>query len=319
MSKKSPNWQTFFRRLDWNLLKVFHQIAQSEGVSNAAKVLLRKQPAVSSSLRQLEDLLQVKLCERGPTGFKLTAEGEKLYEIADEMVRLVRSAPDDVNKVLGELTGTLRLSMISNIILPTLDKCLHEFATENPRVRLKISTIPWEAAVNSVLDAETDIAVVYQRVPKAELHYQWLCRETQELYCGPSHKLYRTKIADPTALSDEGFILTGLDEAEEIASFRLRYGLGNKVKAQSEDLSEVRRLIQAGIGIGFLPTLNSGAAANQSALWPLFADTVDLPSYNLWVVSAKPHKRSPGAERFVATVDRALNNQKNKRERQRSK
>jgi DNA-binding transcriptional LysR family regulator len=109
-------------------------------------------------------------------------------------------------------------------------------------------------------------------------------------------------------LSDEAFVLTGLDEAEEVASFRLRYGLGNKVKATCEDLSEVRRLIQVGIGVGFLPTLNSTATENQKSLWPLLDETVDLPSYNLWVVSAKPHKRSPGAERFVATVDRILNN-----------
>ena len=52
-------------------------------------------------------------------------------------------------------------------------------------------------------------------------------------------------------LSAEDFILTGRDEAEEVTSFRLRYGIGNKVKAISEDLSEVKRLIQSGLGIGF--------------------------------------------------------------------
>jgi len=318
VNKKAPNWQTFSRRLDWNLLKVFHQIAQSGGISNAAKVLLRKQPAVSASLRQLESQLQVKLCDRGPAGFRLTAEGEKMFELAEEMVRLVRSAPDDINTVLGELTGTLKIGMISNIILPALDTCLRDFAAENPRMRLNISISPWEAAVNSVLDAQIDVAVVYQRVPKAELHYQWLCRETQNLYCGPTHELYKTTVSDPMTLSDEAFVLTGLDEAEEVASFRLRYGLGNRLKATSEDLSEVRRMIQIGVGIGFLPRLNSAATENQSALWPLLAETVELPSYNLWVVSAKPHKRSPGADRFVATVDRVMNNKSKPRGRSRS-
>lgn len=67
-------------------------------------------------------------------------------------------------------------------------------------------------------------------------------------------------------------------------------------------------MIQNGVGIGFLPPMNSAATEYQSALWPLLAKSVELPSYNLWVVSAKPHKRSPGAERFVATVDRVMNN-----------
>lgn len=304
MTKKAPNWQTFQRRLDWNLLKIFDQIAESEGVSNAAKVMLRKQPAVSASLRQLEDALQVKLCERGPSGFRLTAEGEKLYELTGEIVRLIRTAPDDINKILGELTGTLKICMISNVHLPKLDLCFQKFARENPRIRLNVSIYPWEVAVNRVLSSEADIAVIYQRVPKAELHYQWLCRETQQLYCGPGHALYGTKISDPIVLGNESFILTGLDEAEEVASFRLRYGLGNKVKAVSEDLSEVKRLIQCGIGIGFLPASN--ARQDDEALWPLFDETVELPSYNLWVVSPKPHKRSPIAERFVATAAQVL-------------
>ena len=317
MNKKPPRWQTFTRRLDWNLLKVFYQIVQSEGVSNAAKVLLRKQPAVSASLRQLEELLQVKLCERGPSGFKLTAEGEKLYELVEEMVKLVRAAPDDLNKVLGELTGTLRICMISNVILPDLDKCLQEFVRDNPRIRLHTEIFPWQEAVNRVLQSQADIAVVYQRVPSADLHYQWLCREAQQLYCGPNHKLRKSRIAEPATLSDEYFILTGLDEAEEVASFRLRYGLGNRIKAISEDLSEVKRLIHAGIGVGFLPISNAVGTANQSALWPLFDESVELPSYNLWVVSPKPNKRSPAAERFVTTAARLVQTSENVRANQR--
>lgn len=312
MNKKASNWQTFQRRLDWNLLKIFDQIAESEGVSNAAKVMLRKQPAVSSSLRQLEDALQVKLCERGPSGFRLTAEGERLYELTGQIVGLIRAAPDDINKVLGELTGTLKICMISNVYLPKLNQCFQKFATDNPRIRLNVSIYPWEVAVNRILSSEADIAVIYQRVPKAELHYQWLCRETQQLYCGPDHALYGTKISNPMDLGNESFILTGLDEAEEVASFRLRYNLGNKAKAVSEDLSEVKRLIQCGIGIGFLPAPN--VRQDDESLWPLFDDTVELPTYNIWIVSPKPHKRSPIAERFVAVAASVLQNaQKSKR------
>jgi DNA-binding transcriptional LysR family regulator len=144
-------------------------------------------------------------------------------------------------------------------------------------------------------------------VPKADLHYQWICKESQQLYCGSGHVLYGTKISDPIVLGNEPFILTGLDEAEEVASFRLRYGLGNKVKAVSEDLSEVKRLIQCGIGIGFLPTPNAG---DEKSLWPLFDHTVELPAYNLWFVSSKPNRRSPIAERFVTAAAEALQDAK---------
>lgn len=208
-----------------------------------------------------------------------------MNELVEEIARLVRSAPDDINEVLGELTGTITICMISNVILPVFDQCLEDFARDNPRVKLNIAIYPWQEAVTHVLELQADVAVVYHQVPKAELHYHWLCRETQRLYCGPNHKLYNVKVSDPMTLSREPFVLTGRDEAEEVTNFRLRYGLGSKVRAMSEDLSEAKRLIHAGIGIGFLPAVNAVSTANQGDLWPLLDDSsVDLPSYDLWLV-----------------------------------
>ncbi len=73
----------FALALDWNLLKIFHEIVQAAGVSEAARRTSRKQPALSMALRRLEDHLGVKLCRRGPGGFALTHEGEVLAELCE--------------------------------------------------------------------------------------------------------------------------------------------------------------------------------------------------------------------------------------------
>ena len=44
----------FSSGLDWNLLKVFNAIVEAGGVSPAARVLNRKQPAISLALKRLE-------------------------------------------------------------------------------------------------------------------------------------------------------------------------------------------------------------------------------------------------------------------------
>ena len=73
---RSPMASDELRKLDWNLLRVFSEIARAGGVSEAARKMGRKQPAVSLALKRLEAHLGAKLCERGPAGFRLTEEGE---------------------------------------------------------------------------------------------------------------------------------------------------------------------------------------------------------------------------------------------------
>ena len=49
-----PTAVNFSRKVDWNLLKTFHEIAEAGGVSRAGRALRRKQPALSLALKRLE-------------------------------------------------------------------------------------------------------------------------------------------------------------------------------------------------------------------------------------------------------------------------
>ena len=46
-----PTAVNFSRKVDWNLLKTFHEIAEAGGVSRAGRALRRKQPALSLALK----------------------------------------------------------------------------------------------------------------------------------------------------------------------------------------------------------------------------------------------------------------------------
>src|SRR5215469_14707457 len=73
--------------LDWNLLKVFHEIVQAGGISPAAPRLNLKQPAISLALKRLEKRVGSLLCRRGPAGFELSDEGQRVAEVCEEVNR----------------------------------------------------------------------------------------------------------------------------------------------------------------------------------------------------------------------------------------
>jgi DNA-binding transcriptional LysR family regulator len=95
----------FSRNIDWNLLKVFHEIVEAGGVSRAGHVLRRKQPALSLALKRLETQLGVTLCRRGPRGFELTDEGMLVAETCQSLSSLVRNVPKRLGNLAEEVAA----------------------------------------------------------------------------------------------------------------------------------------------------------------------------------------------------------------------
>ena len=65
--------------INFELYKVFYEVANSKSISKGAKNLMISQPAVTQSIQTLENELGGKLFIRTPKGVILTNEGKELY------------------------------------------------------------------------------------------------------------------------------------------------------------------------------------------------------------------------------------------------
>ena len=247
---KAPN---FTNELDWNLLKTFHIIVDSGNLTRAATVLSRKQPAVSLSLRRLEETLGCRLCERSATRFELTPEGVLVAKVCRSIVGTVGSLTNKVADLPKDIRGHIRIATISNITSKRLDRAIAAFHRQCPQVRLDIDVVAWEDVNRQLYRRAADVGIAAVRFQRADLNYALLYRETHRLYCGAPHHLYGTTVVDSGRLADEAFILTGADEADVITEYRMKHGLGRTVSGVSEYLDEAKRLAIQGLGLCFLP------------------------------------------------------------------
>jgi DNA-binding transcriptional LysR family regulator len=243
----------FVRNLDWNLVKKFHEIVKYGGITNAAAATSRQQPAVSSSLKRLEDYLGHNLCERGPGGFSLTDHGARLAVIADSMDKLVSSLQSEFDSIDNDLTIQLKIVTVSNVVCERLDAAINKFSQAYPRAELYIQVAPYPQIENMVLANDAHIGVCPEPRMDANLDYVFLYREQHLVVCSKFHRLAGQIFSDPAALSEEAFVLPGADEARTVRDFRLKHGWGWKRAGQSLDLSEIKRLLCAGVGIGLVP------------------------------------------------------------------
>lgn len=282
----------FARNLDWNLLRVFHEIVLADGISGAANRLNRKQPALSMALKRLEDHVGARLCYRGPGGFVLTPEGENLAKIAAEIYGAISGVPNSIADVATDVRGRVRIQVISNLVDPRIDSTISDFHYAHDKVEIFVSVTTWDVIQRSVLRNEVEIGIAPATHQLPDLDYEVLFREVYKPYVGPAHSLFGKRVENPAELRAYPFVLTGADEPDQQTRFRQKYGLGRHVGGLSEHLEEARRLTVLGVGICFLPEAFAQRDVNDGLLHPVL-DFDDYPSSNVYMITnpkAPPHR-----------------------------
>jgi DNA-binding transcriptional LysR family regulator len=254
--------QRFVRNLDWNLLKVFSEIARSGGITRAAEVMSRQQPAVSSALKRLEEHLGVVLCRRGRAGFELTEHGKLLAEACGGFEANLKGLPERFTEIASHLTAQIRMLTVGSISFPPLDYALADFARAYPYTEILINLAPWRELEQLLLDEEAEFAVGPASQHDDRLSYSLLYREQNVPLCGPRHRLFGETVSDPAALSSDS-------EADPVRRYRESHAWGQNCAAQSLDLGEVKRLVMAGTAIALLPREFLELEIASGKLWPL--------------------------------------------------
>ncbi|MGE3579448.1 MAG: LysR family transcriptional regulator, partial [Vicinamibacterales bacterium] len=93
--------------MDLSELRVFLKVASERSFSRAAMKLHRTQPAVSQSIRRIEDALGERLFDRTTKDATLTEAGRLLHEYADRLVRLSDEAKAAVQDLKDLRRGRL--------------------------------------------------------------------------------------------------------------------------------------------------------------------------------------------------------------------
>ncbi|WP_284376354.1 LysR substrate-binding domain-containing protein [Sulfitobacter pacificus] len=181
------NWDAHLRLRH---VRCFLEIARAESVSVAADRLNITQPAVSRSLRELEDILGAQLFDRAGRGLRLNEAGRMFQShAAASMTELMRG----YDRLVKEGGATIRLSVGA---LPTastdlLPRAALRFREEAPNVRLHILTGPNWLLFNQLRDGTLDLVV--GRMPEGEtssgVTFQQLYIEDVVLVCRPDHPI----------------------------------------------------------------------------------------------------------------------------------
>ena len=143
----------------YEMMKRFAQVVETGSVTAAANILCVSQPAVTKSLKQLEDHFSVELLIRGKKGVAPTEHGETVYRLA----KLMQQSMSDVAREIGIKRARegkqLRIGAGLLWCYVYLPDALNSVIDQDPELGVEVVLRPPEELHNMVSDGRLDLAV----------------------------------------------------------------------------------------------------------------------------------------------------------------
>ena len=146
--------------INFELYKVFYEVANEKSISKGAEKLLISQPAVTQSIHTLEEQLGGKLFIRTPKGVVLTNEGEILYNYIKEGMNYFINGSNKFLSLKNLDSGVLNIGASTVISENILIDVLGLFHKKYPNVIINIYNDLTDNLVKKLRNGDLDIIVI---------------------------------------------------------------------------------------------------------------------------------------------------------------
>lgn len=240
---------------DFNKYKAFYAVSEFKSFSKAANNLHISQPAISYSIKELEQDLNTKLFIREKSNIILTDSGKKLKyyveQAFDNLIKANNVLKEEANNYIGEV----KIGIYSHIGVFFLPSIIKEFTKIYPNVKFTIISSAGELMRKKFKDREIDILISHYPKTSVDFNYTekrlFSCEScffaNKEYYDSFMTNINEKKIAEyPLLLPMRGFITS--NQLEKLFK-RQDVILKSKIYLYTTEMTIA--LAKEGLGIGW--------------------------------------------------------------------
>lgn len=241
--------------MDLLQLEHFLAVVEEHTFTRAAARVGRTQPAISQSIKKLEEEVGAPLFARDVHEVSLTEAGRVLVEYARKMVR----ARDDAMRDLGALkalkTGTLNLAAHEAAAVYLLPEPLRCFLSRYPDVKVGIFRSRLSEIPRQVLDREVDVGFVKDEPGFHDLKWVEVHADEMILIASPRHPMVGRTGVRVRDLGAEHFVVHHLCSTTLQKIMRLfeEHGTACHVVAELWSFENIKSFVQAEVGLAIVP------------------------------------------------------------------
>lgn len=194
MDPTNPNW--FLKaRLKTRQLLLLIALDDYRNIHRAADELHMTQPAASKQIKDLEEMLDVRLFDRLPRGMEPTIYGETMIRHARMALNSLALAHDDMQALKAGLAGQVEVGVIMSPAMALLPRAIARIKEQAPLLRIGVhlesSNVLLDKLQRGVLDFM--IGRILEKEDSAGLVYEELTEEPACAVVRPGHPLLEKK------------------------------------------------------------------------------------------------------------------------------
>lgn len=283
--------------------KVFCDLAETESFTKAALINNITQSAVSQQITSLERQLKTLLIERSKKKFRLTREGELLYEHGKQIILTYEGLVHRLQELRDVISGTIRIAAIYSIGLHDLQPYVKRFLKLHPSVKVHVEYQRANQVYDDVLGNVVDIGLVAYPQKDSKLETLALKPEKLVLICAPGHAFTKLKSLNLAQLEGHKFIGFEPDIPTRKAIDRELKERGVSVKhvMEFDNIETVKRAVEIGAGVSIVPAGTVTQEVSKNTLVALSFADVELQR-PIGLIHKKSKVLSPAMKQFIASL-----------------
>ncbi len=286
--------------MDYNLYKIFLYLYEEKSISKTASKLYVSQPAISYSLKELENSLGYTLFTRNSKGIEPTLEATELYNYIRTAFNILNDAEEHVKNLNSLNIGNIKIGIPSHIGVLTLTDYIDRFRKEYPNVKFNIISKPMPEMIEMLETRKLDMIIGIlpikseKKITKLNIFDAENCFAYNKKVLPDVHiKKEEDLLKYPLILPTNSIIRSKLDDYMETKSIRLNPCI--EVSSTEVELEMIRK----GLGIGYFIVDSINSLIDKDDYEIIEFD--NLPKINISLIYINEYT-SIAAKKFIESI-----------------
>ena len=236
--------------MNYNYLRYFSVLAQTEHYTLAAARLGISQPSLSNAINHLEsELGGIRLFEKVGRNIRLTEEGRYFQEKVDAALNELNSASVTLRSSRTSAPVVVHMGMVSGTLEGTVAGELAAYMRQNERIRIRLTESSAEELMDLVRQEKLDMAIVDTTNRDRSLHFRKLCQRDLCVAVPENHPLAKLSVLQPHQIVQEPQIVFSYDVENSFSQWAFGTSGEEKIVCSVNTAQAALDLVAAGIGI----------------------------------------------------------------------
>lgn len=290
---------SYLHRITLRQMQIFQSVCQTRNYSRAAEQLALTQPAVSSQIKQLENLVEEKLFEYADKKLLLTAAGELLQRAAIDISQRLISTEMELSALAGHIQGTLHIAIESSAqyFLPAI---LAQFKKEYPSISIHIDVKNHTKALESLYSNRVELAITCAPPTDRSVDFTPFRDNVLVVVAHPSHRLASAPSLSLHELSDETLLVRepGSGTRQLFEQIAKEESVVFKQTERLDSLEAIKAATKSQLGIAALPLDCCNQDIDNQSLTIL--PVQQFPQVRSWcTLKLRRHNLTPVSQHFL--------------------